>query len=80
MLPMIEGKKSNGLTEEEIAKLFANPPPIMTLHQIAAYLQIHERSILRYVENKRIPVMNKGSHALRFNLQAVLKALESCCA
>ena len=66
------------LTSEQIEKLRYNPPPFTTLPEIAIVIQVSTRTVMRYVEDRRIPVMNRGKHALLFNTRKVLDALEKC--
>ena len=66
------------LTSEQVDKLRYNPPPYTTLPEIAIVIQVSTRTVMRYVEDRRIPVMNRGRHALLFNTRKVLEALEKC--
>lgn len=66
------------LTSEQVEKLRYNPPPYTTLPEIAIVIQVSTRTVMRYVEDRRIPVMNRGKHALLFNTRKVLDALEKC--
>lgn len=66
------------LTSEQVEKLRYNPPPFTTLPEIAIVIQVSTRTVMRYVEDRRIPVMNRGKHALLFNTRKVLDALEKC--
>lgn len=69
---------ADALSIEKVDQLRRNPPPYTTLSEIAAVLQISTRTVMRYVEEKRIPAMNRGKHALLFNTRKVLEALERC--
>ena len=74
-------KKSAPVDEfspEQADQLRRNPPPYTTLPEIAIVLQVSQRTVMRYVEDRRIPVMNRGKHALLFNTRKVLEALERC--
>ena len=66
------------LTSEQVEKLRYNPPPYTTLPEIAVVIQVSTRTVMRYVVDRRIPVMNRGKHALLFNTRKVLDALEKC--
>lgn len=63
---------------EQVNQLRRNPPPYTTLPEIAIVLQVSQRTVMRYAEDRRIPVMNRGKHALLFNTRKVLEALERC--
>ncbi len=65
-------------SREQADQLRRNPPPYTTLPEIAILLQVSERTVMRYVEDRRIPAMNRGKHALLFNTRKVLDALERC--
>ena len=73
-----ESTTNEGFTAEQIEKLRYNPPPITTLPEIAVVLQVHEKTVQRYIRQKRIPAMNRGKHNLLFNTAKVIKALEDC--
>ena len=66
------------LTAEQVDQLRRNPPPYTTLPEIAVVLQVSQRTVMRYVEDRRISAMNRGKHALLFNTRKVLEALERC--
>ena len=66
------------LSPERVDQLRRDPPPYTTLPEIAIVLQVSQRTVMRYVEDRRIPVMNRGKHALLFNTSKVLEALERC--
>jgi len=66
------------MTPTQIERLRHDPPLYTTLEEIAVVIQVHPRTVLRYVEARRIPVMNKGRHALLFDTKKVLDALAKC--
>ena len=66
------------LSIEKADQLRRAPPLYTTLPEIAIVLQVSQRTVMRYVEDRRIPVMNRGKHALLFNTSKVLEALERC--
>ena len=69
---------ANEFCPEQVNQLRRNPPPYTTLPEIAIVLQVSQRTVMRYVEDRRIPAMNRGKHALLFNTRKVLEALERC--
>ena len=84
LIRLVETKKSKRartqqtFSQEQVDQLRRNPPPYTTLSEIAVVLQLSTRTIMRYVEDRRIPAMNRGKHALLFNTRRVLEALEKC--
>lgn len=68
----------NGFTLEQVEKLRYYPPPYTNLNEIATIACRSPKTILRYIKQRRIPVMNKGKHGLLFDTQKVLVALSKC--
>jgi excisionase family DNA binding protein len=48
------------------------PAPLWTIHEVAAYLRIHEKTVARWVRSGRLPCVRIGSR-LRFDRQDVLR-------
>jgi excisionase family DNA binding protein len=48
------------------------PASLWTIHDVAAYLRIHEKTVARWVRSGRLPCVRIGSR-LRFDRQDVLR-------
>ena len=46
--------------------------PLWTLHEVAAYLHVHEKTVARWLRAGRLPCVRIGSR-LRFDRQDVLR-------
>ena len=49
--------------------------PYMTVDQLAARMQVKRRTVLEWVREKRIPVLRAGPKVMRFDADAVARAL-----
>ena len=47
-------------------------PPLLTLPEVAAFLQVHEKTVARWVRSRQIACVRIGSR-LRFDRQDVLR-------